>query len=244
VKHISIRIMLAAVCAVAMTGVWSATADAPVPSCFGKRATIVGTEGADSLRGSDLVSDVIYGGGGNDYISGGDFYGSNDHPDLICGGPGTDRMTGSAAGDRLRGGDGDDWIYGDLGEDLLLGDDGDDRLVEESIADSDRVDDILRGGTGSDRLRGGWGSDRLFGGAGEDTLIDAECDGPTLLNGGGGSDYLESWSSSFEGWHGSLCGGTSDRVFGAGGTDTAEVDLADWVGAVEHITRVTEAVDD
>jgi Ca2+-binding RTX toxin-like protein len=244
VKHISIRIMLAATLAFATTALTSTSAGATAPLCFGQPATIVGTDGPDSLTGSDLVSDVIYGGRGDDYISGGDFYGDNDHPDLICGGPGHDRIGGSAAGDRIRGGDGNDLVYGDLGEDLLLGDDGDDRLVEESIADSDRVDDILRGGAGNDDLSSGWGRDQLFGGAGADTLTDAECDGPTLLNGGGGDDYLESWSSSFEGWHGWLCSGTADHVIGAGGTDAAEVDVADSVAAVELVTRITEPIDE
>lgn len=240
----SIRITLAAVFAFTTSGLASAPAGAAVPTCFGKPATIVGTDGPDTLAGSDMVSDVIYGGGGNDYISGGDFYGSGDYPDLLCGGPGHDRIGGSAGDDKINGGDGDDEVSGDLGADILQGNVGNDTLIEESIADSDRVNDILRGGVGNDYLIGGWGADQLFGDVGADTLIDAECDGPTLLNGGGGNDYLESWSSSFEGWHGWLCSGAPDRVVGAGGTDTAEVDRRDSVTTVERITRVTQPTED
>lgn len=101
------------------------------------------------------------------------------------------------------------------------------------------MNDVLRGGGGNDELIGGWGQDRLLGNAGADTLIDAECDGPTLLDGGTGNDYLESWSSSFDGWHGSLCDSVTDRVIGNGGTDTAEVDRRDYVSTVERLTRVT-----
>ncbi len=58
------------------------TAAAPpaqaAPTCFGKRATVVGTNGPDTLEGT-AGSDVIAGLGGND-----DMYGFGG-PDLICG---------------------------------------------------------------------------------------------------------------------------------------------------------------
>jgi Ca2+-binding RTX toxin-like protein len=216
------------------------TADAATPLCFGKPATIIGTAGADDLEGLDNVSDVIYGGGGNDTIRGGDFYGSDDYPDLLCGGPGHDGIGGSAGDDRINGGDGDDWIRGNNGADVLQGNVGNDTLVEESIADSDKVNDILRGGDGNDSLSSGWGGDQLFGDAGADTLTDAECDGPTRLDGGTGNDSLSSWSSSFEGW-GWVCNAVADRVIGSGGTDTAKVDRRDSVSTVERITRVPQS---
>lgn len=220
-------------------GLSALPAQAAVPTCFGKPATIVGTAGPDTLLGEDTVSEVIYGGGGNDVISGGDFYGSADHPDLLCGGPGDDRVQGSAGNDKVSGGSGHDFVSGELGADVLHGNLGNDTLREESIAESDSVNDILRGGGGDDELIGGWGQDRLLGEAGADRLIDAECDGPTLLDGGAGDDYLESWSSSFEGWHGWLCDSVADRVIGNGGTDTAAVDRRDSVSTVERLTRVT-----
>jgi Ca2+-binding RTX toxin-like protein len=41
-----------------------------VPTCFGQPATIVGTDGPDTLIGQSGVADVIYGGGGDDGIGG------------------------------------------------------------------------------------------------------------------------------------------------------------------------------
>jgi hypothetical protein len=74
---------------------------------------------------------------------------------------------------------------------------------------------------------------------GDDRLYDEECDGPTLLNGGVGDD-LESWSSSYEGWHGNVFDSVADQVVGAAGTDTAQVDRLDSVSTVEHVTRITK----
>ena len=216
------------------------TADAAVPLCFGKPATIVGTAGPDVLRSADDVSDVIWGAGGNDSISGGDFYGVQTHPDLLCGGPGDDHVYGSPGNDKLSGGYGADFVRGQRGSDRLHGNDGNDRLSEESIADSDAGDDVLKGGAGNDQLSSGWGKDQLFGEGGDDQVIDAECDGPTVVNGGAGNDYLESWSSSFEGWHGELCTFVADKVVGGTGTDTAEVDSLDTVTYVEQLTRILQ----
>ncbi len=42
---------------------------AATPLCFGKPPTIVGTAGPDRLVGQSGVADVIWGGGGDDYIS-------------------------------------------------------------------------------------------------------------------------------------------------------------------------------
>jgi Ca2+-binding RTX toxin-like protein len=71
------------------------------PSCFGKRATIVGTQKSNVIRGTRR-SDVIAGLGGNDTISG---LGGND---LVCGGAGADKLDGGAGSDGLDGGAGAD----------------------------------------------------------------------------------------------------------------------------------------
>jgi Ca2+-binding RTX toxin-like protein len=68
-------------------------------------ATIVGTQGNDTLTGTS-GRDVIAGLGGDDVIDGG---GGND---LICGGDGNDRLTGGA---------GEDVLSGDAGDDVLDG---------------------------------------------------------------------------------------------------------------------------
>ena len=102
-----------------------ATAYAAVtPTCFGQKATIVGSSASNTIHGTS-GNDVIVAGYGNDTVlaGGGD--------DLVCGGWGADR---------LHGGDGRDWIAGEGGaqvktdhgtrisNDVLHGDTGDDIL--------------------------------------------------------------------------------------------------------------------
>ena len=83
--------------AVALTvGALPASA-APVPTCQGVPATLVGTSGNDSLVGSNRP-DVIVGLAGNDRIRG--LRGN----DLVCGGPGADELVGGRGDDRLHGG--------------------------------------------------------------------------------------------------------------------------------------------
>ncbi|MGI8425867.1 MAG: hypothetical protein ACR2M4_04565 [Actinomycetota bacterium] len=73
--------------------------------CFGKRATLCGTDGRDKLRGTRR-SDVIVARRGNDTIKG---LGGND---LICGGEGNDKLSGGPGRDRLDGGSGRDTCDG------------------------------------------------------------------------------------------------------------------------------------
>ena len=75
-------------------------------TCDGKAATIVGTNGADNLRGTS-GRDVIVGLGGNDEIDG---LGGND---VIC---------GNAGNDEIDGGRGNDWLHGGAGHDEIDGD--------------------------------------------------------------------------------------------------------------------------
>lgn len=103
----------------------------PSATCGGRRATIVGTAGADRLIGTS-GADVISGLGGGDVISG---RGGND---LLCGGAGRDRITGGA---------GDDRLWGGLGGDTLRGSAGNDRLAGGSGVD------LADGGPGTDSCR-------------------------------------------------------------------------------------------
>jgi RTX calcium-binding nonapeptide repeat (4 copies) len=89
--------------------------------CGGKKATIVGTSGADKLNGTKK-RDVISGLGGNDTIKG---VAGND---LLCGGGGNDKIFGHGGKDKLYGGDGNDVLKGGTGKDLLKGNDGKDTL--------------------------------------------------------------------------------------------------------------------
>ena len=238
----SARPVLSTVAALALSGCFFlplSTAQAAAPTCFGQAVTIMGTPGDDEIYASEDVSDVIYGGGGNDTIIGGEFYADGTAPDLLCGGPGNDWIKGARGDDKLNGGDGDDRVNGSNGADVEQGNAGNDVVGDSSFADADAKNDTMRGGPGNDELITGWGRDRLFGNGGSDTLVDTECDCPTLLNGGAGNDYLESWSSSFEGWHGNVCADVADQVVGARGRDTARVDRLDAVRTVERVRRIT-----
>ena len=103
----------------------------PLPVCAGKPATIVGTPGADRLRGT-AKADVIVALGGDDRVR------SLGRGDVVCGGAGRDRLDGGAGADRLLGGPGRDVLTGGAGRDRLDGGAGRDRCT---------------GGPGRDRSR-------------------------------------------------------------------------------------------
>jgi hypothetical protein len=91
----------------------------PVPTCYGRPATHIGTNGNDTIVGS-AHADVIVGRGGNDNING---KGGNDR---ICGQGGNDTIKGGAGADRINGGGGNDTINGGPGNDILNGGKGTD----------------------------------------------------------------------------------------------------------------------
>jgi uncharacterized delta-60 repeat protein len=103
----------------------------PLPRCAGKPATIVGTPGADTLRGT-AKADVIVALGGDDRVR------AAGRGDLVCGGAGRDRLSGGAGADRLLGGPGRDVLSGGAGRDRLDGGAQRDRCI---------------GGPGRDRSR-------------------------------------------------------------------------------------------
>jgi Ca2+-binding RTX toxin-like protein len=80
-------------------------------SCGGKQATVLGTDGDDTLRGTK-GKDVIAGFKGRDEISGlkGD--------DVLCGGPGKDILIGGAGKDRLLGQGAKDRCVGGAAKDV------------------------------------------------------------------------------------------------------------------------------
>ena len=103
----------------------------PAPRCAGKPATIVGSPGADRLRGTSKA-DVIVALGGDDRVR------ALGRGDVVCGGAGRDRLEGGAGADRLLGGAGRDVLIGGAGRDRLDGGAGRDRCL---------------GGPGRDRSR-------------------------------------------------------------------------------------------
>ena len=227
--------LFATLLALAVSGVFLAPAEAALPTCFGQTVTIMGTDGDDTLTGDAAVRDVIYGGLGNDTIVGGDFYDNGTEPDLLCGGPGNDRVKGARGNDKLNGGDGDDFVDGSNGVDIEQGNAGNDRVGFGSFADADSAADTMRGGPGNDYMVAGFGNDKVYGQGGNDQLYDQECEA-TLLNGGTGTDYLESFWSSYGG---EPCHFIADNIVGGDGVDTAKVDSLDTVSTVENVTRVS-----
>ena len=131
--------------------------EAETPRCHGRRATIVGTDGNDVLRGTPK-RDVIWGGKGDDTIYGG--LGN----DLICGGPGADLIHGGRGNDEVDGGPGaGDRVIGDLGDDKVMGGSG----GYDEVA-GDLGIDVVNGGPGNyDLVHGDYGWDRMSGGAGK-----------------------------------------------------------------------------
>jgi hypothetical protein len=95
----------------------------PAGRCAGKKATVVGTNGKDKLKGTK-GRDVISAGAGKDTVKG------KKGNDLICGGKGRDKIAGGPGKDKLRGGAGNDTLLGGPGRDRLRGGAGKhDRLI-------------------------------------------------------------------------------------------------------------------
>ena len=170
-------------------------ASAAAASCDGKHATIVGTAGQRRDRRQEGASDVIYGGGGNDRITGGP-----NGNDTICGGPGDDTIHGGRGFDALYGEGGDDKLAGETGSDharrrrrrrqpraapraptASYGGAGDDSLIGAKGPDTldrrrrrrlprrrARAATTIDGGGGDDKLLGDKGNDQIDGGAGND----------------------------------------------------------------------------
>ena len=110
---------------------------APLPSCRGRTATVVGSPEKDVLRGTPKA-DVIVGLAGSDTINA---LGGND---VVCAGKGNDVVKGGAGNDRLYGEKGADRLIGGAGREQLFGAAGRDKLL---------------GGPGKDKLSGGAGRD-------------------------------------------------------------------------------------
>jgi Ca2+-binding RTX toxin-like protein len=190
----------------------SGQASEAATTCFGRPATIVGTNSADELRGTG-GDDVIVALSGRDSIRalGGD--------DRICSGSGNDwAVNGGQGDDRISGGDGKDSLFGGRGNDLLKGEGGRDWL--DGYAD----DDVLLGGPEDDiSLYGGAGKDLVRGGPGDD-LIDAD-PGDDLLKGGSGEDEVDFFG---------LLPGSPVTVDLAAGTSTGAG--TDSIAGVENVT--------
>jgi parallel beta-helix repeat protein len=106
VRKLSALIILALVSVLPITSPASAGGS---KTCGGKKATITGTKGSNSLKGTQ-DADVIWAGGGDDVVSGGG------GKDTICGSTGDDTLLGGGGNDRLIGGSGTDTCKGGSGK--------------------------------------------------------------------------------------------------------------------------------
>lgn len=190
-------------------------ARAATPRCDGKKATIVGTPGADRLMGT-RGADVIVSKGGIDRIDG------RGGDDRICSGRGWDYVAGGTGDDRIFAGKGGDSITPGAGDDMIDGGDnapfgaddvrfvgakggvtaslltdsatgeGRDRFVRVEQLIGSAYDDVLTGDEGDNVLLGMSGNDQVRAGAGFDFV--AGYAGDDLLDGGEGvEDVLDAY---------------------------------------------------
>jgi len=99
---------------------------------------IVGTDGVDTLTGSNNA-DTIDGGRGRDSILG------NGGDDNLNGGNGADDVRGGAGDDFVAGGNGNDDLYGGAGTDVLSGGNGNDTFVITVDTGVDMIADFEAG---------------------------------------------------------------------------------------------------
>jgi Ca2+-binding RTX toxin-like protein len=120
-RSLSIVVLAAATLAVVMP-IEAGAAKKVVPSCKGKKATLVAVPGDGwhwtfGTPGNDVI--VADPGGSNIDGQGGD--------DLICGSSYADTIQGGAGHDRIYAGGGNDWIKGSVDSDFIDGGAGKDR---------------------------------------------------------------------------------------------------------------------
>jgi hypothetical protein len=132
---------------------WSVDDLTAVPRCDGSRASHVGTNKKDRIRGTS-GNDVVYARGGRDNIK---TYGGKDK---ICSHGGGDTIDAGSGRDRVWSGSGGDTVEGKSGNDVIRGGSGDDELLGQG------GDDVLHGQGGTDICDGGGGTN----------TIDASCE--------------------------------------------------------------------
>ncbi len=119
------------------------------------RINIFGLSGQDTLTlyeaNGALPAAQIFGGAGNDTItggSGGDFLFGDSGNDTLLGKGGFDFLFGGTDNDTLTGGDADDQVFGQAGNDRMIWNPGDDTDLNEGGAGDDTV--VVNGGGGAE----------------------------------------------------------------------------------------------
>lgn len=163
-----------------------------------------GYQGADTLRGTDLSNDFLYGGSGDDLLRGfgaDDFlFGQYGH-DHLQGGANIDNLFGGRGHDTLDGGAGNDYLVGGLGDDSYVVSGAGDVVVEHLNEGRDlvlttlaayglgaNVEHLTYLGAGRFAGTGNAAQNRITGGAMADTLSGMQ--GRDTLEGGAGADVL------------------------------------------------------
>lgn len=156
-----------------------------LPECHGRTATLVGTKGADVLKGTkrkDVVvalagndriktfsdGDIVCAGAGADVVDAGE-NGESGGFDLVLGGPGNDKITLGRELGTAKGEAGNDVLIGSKGGDNLIGGPGNDVLY--GGPNPTYNSDFLSGGPGNDKLYGGPGPNSVKGGPGRDVEV-------------------------------------------------------------------------
>jgi len=186
-----------------------------------------------SISDSTTIGSILFGGSGNDTITGS---GSEDE---IFGGADDDTLTGGAGNDKIYGGAGNDTINAQ-GTDSISGGAGTDTLILSNLGDTVAVNTVetITGGTGNDTVTLGaaQSSGTIDLGAGTDKLVLAN--GTNVLSlanvetvtGGAGSDSLTLTSLAASG----------TTIVGGSGTDTLTLsNTGNNVLTVGNFTSVT-----
>ena len=197
--------------------------------------------GEDHYNNDTFVRDIVYGGAGDDVLSGGDgvswLYGEGGEDelnggwgfvnDIVDGGDDSDTVSAGDGDDILIGGKGDDYLECFWGTSWLFGGDGADTL---KVFYPDAVfENLLFGEAGDDTITGGL-NDFAWGGPDNDTITAGTVyggDGDDMIYGTWAADVLvgEAGNDTIEGLGGSdfLNGGSGfdqlygEYSFGAGG---------------------------
>jgi len=197
--------------------------------------TYVGDETDNWPTFSAAANHVVYGNGGNDYLSLDS--GSALYNHQIFGGIGHDRLEGGAGQDRLSGESGRDILSGGAGDDVLDGGSEDDGLwggAGRDVLDGGEGNDGLTGEGGNDVLRGGLGADSL---TGDDVNILPGAMGADYLDGGAGDDWLYGLLHDDV-----LMGGAdADHLYGDQIPGIGPTYLYDWPGLITPLPNLVFA---
>jgi Ca2+-binding RTX toxin-like protein len=182
------RLALPATLALVMVAYPASYASAgPLPTCFGRTATIVGTPNDDENVEGTEENDVIVTMGGDDIVH------AHAGNDTICLGSGADQAFGGRGNEQVRAGAGNDLVK-DIRPQFneVFMEEGNDRSVGPFFAHGGPGDDRLgpsRRAPVSVELDGGGGDDILIG---TDEVTFAEGD---ILQGGRGNDVIKGKSA-------------------------------------------------